>query len=670
MLLTRDEFDKLEALRIGFTLADLSFKGTFTFCCSSRPISDVLAGISEHLIGASQTTTNDDYLHVLQMLSPSSRMLHEAWALGESDDIFAPNAMDLELLKRTALKDVHAKGSVQITGRPGYGKSTFVKLIIQMIEQRSSPVVISNFLDSSRRLLTSYGVCVSFLRQIISQRPSLFRLVRNLMVEMIRREAWTKENLQILLVAILHHSRDMEFLIVIYDYEDWPSEIRLWWSETLRPLMSSLGVTFTFLTSSLEPISGLSSKPHNLNLEKYYGQYREEFIRAKVTDLLDRGYSLVSSGDRLSDYIRKTVLPRAKSFQGSLTSINAYLVLLFQTFTLNTPDSITSQIEASPQTEDELYEQEIERIVAKCTHLSWVASALSWMLRSVRPLRIEELAVATAVNLGHSSISSVHQTVSRDMERDLRSHLGPIIAIENRYGRITSVAARRILSTNRTRRSLKLHDHDHLTKLCLNYIGMVLRDQNPKTWEKCLSYISWKHQTLDPHDPAMEFLDYAFRFWPAHFLLVTDPDKSLKDTIINFLLAPRLANRWFQMYLFCSARASDPPEDHREAIEAAKIVLDHDSAAFKKPDIDSLDDAKNVRQSAIRIASDLGLISIIPELLDDSTSIGKAQAVNIRHSFLERNVVFLDTNSQYYLDCAISNDDHSMVKSLLDSDKK
>lgn len=69
------------------------------------------------------------------------------------------------------------------------------------------------------------------------------------------------------------------------------------------------------------------------------------------------------------------------------------------------------------------------------------------------------------------------------------------------------------------------------------------------------------------------------------------------------------------------------------------------------------------------MASYVGLVSIIPEILGSAVPAEEPKMINVRRGYSERAVAFSDTGSRYYLDCAISNDDDSVVKGLLDSDR-
>ena len=470
----------------------------------------------------------------------------------------------------------------------------------------------------------------------------------------------------------------MNFLIVIHDFEDWPSEIRSWWSETLGPLLKSFGSSFTFLISSYRPVNDLTPEPpHELNLKMGNERYREDFIRVKTKTLLDSAFGSVIDPQGFSKNSKKKIMSTATSFQGSYTAINTYLVLLFQTFTLNTLDAIMKEIELSPETEERLYEREITALQMKSPRVfSWASSAVSWMLSSIRQLRIEELCAAVAVTLDTSSFANLRSGLSMNMEQDLQNHLGHFVTIENRYATITSASTKEFLSRDETRHSLGIQNDSGLTRLCLDYVTLVLENTEPETWQKCLSRMSWKYKTPALQDPAFEFLHYACRFWPTHFLLIKEPESSLKDTVIKFLLAPKTGERWFQLYQLCISHSAYPLIGDQEARGPAIAVPKAELKMFRRASlvgdeakIDLQGKAADARQMAVRMASYIGLASIIPEILGSSVPARGFRVINVQRGYSQRAVAFSDSGSQYYLECAICNDDDNLVKELLDSDR-
>lgn len=620
--------------------------------------------------GVSQAEVNDTYFEALQAFSPSRWILHETRTLDNPDDFNDLKEIYASLVRRLSLKDLRG-GSIQVIGPAGYGKSALVKLISQKITQESSVVAIDNFANSFRGSPRSlYGLYVSFIHQSISQRPTLFRPVQNLMADILRQNTWTEAALKALLSSMLLHSRDVDFLVVIYDFESWPSEIQSWWPEIQDLLSASGGSTCTFLTSSYRPISGLTpAKVRRFDLTKKYGRFVDTLIRSKIDHVLDHGYGSTSLKRGLDENIKTRIISSAKSFDGSFTAINTYLARLFQT-SLSSVDAIEQNISRAPATEVQLYLEQIKILYAKPpTVFFWATAVLSWMLLTVRSFRIEELATAAALHMGHSSISGIEAAISMDMERDLRCHLGGLVVIENQYVRIISPLARKVLSEldSEFKKRLNLEPIEGLTLLCLHYLTVVCNSED-EVWENCLSQVSYRHRRQSHSDRALGFLDYASRFWPAHFLRVEDPSASLKKTVAEFLTLPRVANRWFRLHLLCNAMASNPLGEGQET-SCQPAVTQVVRQGLQPSNISTQEiDEDNAFQLAAQMASYVGLASIIPFLLvGDSTN--EPKVVHVRRGCSEHSVAVLDLKSKYYLECAIANDADDVVEALFNADR-
>lgn len=248
-------------------------------------------------------------------------------------------------------------------------------------------------------------------------------------------------------------------------------------------------------------------------METSYEQRKDDLIEARTKTFLGRAYTQGIFAEGLSNDVQKKILSRAKSFQGSFTALTTYLTLLLRDSALTTTDAIVSVIESSPGTETLLYEREIKALQWKGPRiLRWASSALSWMMWSVRPLRIEELGAAVAIDFIQSGKTHLRSMLSIDMGRDLRNHLGCFVVIENQYARISSALARNTLKRDDTVKALGLENDSNLTRRCLHYLESILEDEEHGTWKKCLSQISWRHQTPVPDDPSLGFLNYACRF--------------------------------------------------------------------------------------------------------------------------------------------------------------
>ncbi|KAK7402650.1 hypothetical protein QQX98_011596 [Neonectria punicea] len=601
------------------------------------------AGNDKDVRHASEKDMMDAYFETLQCVSPSRWILYEPRVFDKSDEYYDMRDIYCSLFQDIPFRNIRG-GSIQVTGPSGHGKSAIVKLLSQKISRASSVVIIENALGSVGRYPWSlYGVYVSFIRQIISQRPSLFRPIRGLMSQILRQNVWNEEIVASILSSILCLSQSVDYLVVVYDFESWPSEIQSWWSRMHHFLPKSGGSTCTFLTSSLEPLSELTNaKVHQIDVASGYEKYRNALIKTMTTELFDHGSGPMVLGGSLSNNIRERIASSAKSYEGSISSLNEHLLRLFQTFSTSSFPTIEQSISRAPVSEHQLYLDCIELIKNKPPAvLRWSRLVISWMLLSVRSMRVEELAVVAAISMPLSTVAEMQATIPLDMERDIRNQLGGLVAIEGRHARIISPVAREMLSDERVQSELSLETDNGITRHCLQYLSLILGDNGknsdgPAIWENCLSQVSYKHQKRSPRNLALELLDYACRFWPTHFKEATDQEGSLKEQVAGFFRDSRISERWFYLHLLSNA--------------ALPIGLPE-------------------QPSPAQMAGHVGLESIVSSFDASDEAAIKRRVVRIRRGFAEHDAVFLETSLGYYLDCVIANGDEDVAKELLSMDK-
>lgn len=309
------------------------------------------------------------------------------------DDFITTKEIYGPLLEGIVSENIREMGCIQVIGPSGCGKSTLLKFLVHRISQRSRAVVIENVLTPTSPKPTLYTVYLSFVHQLLSQRPKLFPAVRSMMSELLRRCTWSLGYLRELWATLVEYAQPSEFVIVIYNFEDWPEQIQSWWLNTLRPELQAHNSAFTFLTSSHGKIQDPSlSEPHLLMLGKKQAKFRDRFLRARLKTFLDRDYGSVHLRQGRITEVRSIIEDRTSSFKGSFMAIERYLASLVQTFSLTTLESIERKIEASPKTEQAFYELEIAALQAKYIDvLPWVSSAISWMMGSARPCASKSL---------------------------------------------------------------------------------------------------------------------------------------------------------------------------------------------------------------------------------------------------------------------------------------
>jgi ankyrin repeat protein len=396
-----------------------------------------------------------------------------------------------------------------------------------------------------------------------------------------------------------------------------------------------------------------SIKPIKIDLLSNHHKHRNVLIQTKVTRILNQTYGSTSFEQVVSDKIKRQIADAAKDYSGSFSSIGTFLVRLFHTFTLTTLEAIQFNIDTTPLTEDALYEEELQELEGKPpTIFYWACQVISWTLWSKRLLRVEELAVAAAINLAQSNLSELQPLISMNAEHDLRTHMSPFVTIESGCVRLASSSVKASLARRGFTMWYRSFDGEtpletdyNLTRNCLHYLRLILGDERKETWEQCLAEVSWNHQSQSPRNPILRFLDYTCRFWPTHFRQVEDPDKSLTKMVMDFLMDPAIAKRWFHLYLLCNSHSTDPLHEGDADTES---MLDH-------------------LKLAIRMARFVGLPTI-PEALGADNSITEDHVVRKAPGYSEEDTLVLDTRFEYFLGFAIANDDEITVKRLLRSD--
>ncbi|KAE8329465.1 hypothetical protein BDV39DRAFT_203097 [Aspergillus sergii] len=166
------------------------------------------------------------------------------------------------------------------------------------------------------------------------------------------------------------------------------------------------------------------SKPHTIFVKAEYGQHKRQFAKEWSEELLDHIAGPLTFKDSLRHSL-ESLIARTQLFDGSIATLSSYIEKVFSSITLNTTDAITSALEESPRTVEQLYKREILTLRAKPLVQAWAASAVSWVLWSVRPLQVEELATVVAINLDDSDINS-HETRPSDASQCLCPNGKPV----------------------------------------------------------------------------------------------------------------------------------------------------------------------------------------------------------------------------------------------------
>ncbi|KAF3056934.1 Serine/threonine-protein phosphatase 6 regulatory ankyrin repeat subunit B [Trichoderma lentiforme] len=352
---------------------------------------------------------------------------------------------------------------------------------------------------------------------------------------------------------------------------------------------------------------------------------KQQYSRAITIDFFLESFEASS---RISNQILRSVMHQILSQRPSLFQN----IRLFN-FTLSSPDAIAVAVETCPKSEDDISRDRIKALLQEDSHvLKWSISAVSWVMHSARPLRMQELAVAAALSMGvgDNPLADLDRHISRSMEHDLDRYLDVMIRADNQVAHIYSAATKRFLAEklqghihegDGSLKGFRLLNHAQLTILCIKYISRAISEN----WEICRAWLDWRSNKFQADQSELEFLSYAVRYWPIHYHRhhdqaednssaegqEEDDSTKLEGIIIEFFGNEDLRLKWYQLF---SLKAQSTDVNNQEAegevaneeITPLEIVCELGFTAVAKrfltSDKDVLKSSPNTLSSALALS--------------------------------------------------------------------
>ncbi|EPS41964.1 hypothetical protein H072_4032 [Dactylellina haptotyla CBS 200.50] len=635
-------------------------------------IRDLFVPQINQLIGSTYIgNTKSLYLRLLQMLSSSRWFIHDS-ASFESLEVNL-EGIYTKHLKSLKLDNLEPQTSIWIVGPAGFGKASLLRSICQKIRETMSRVIIEYVSEPNKDTDTqTYSMLVTCVHQILSQRPDLFSRIETLISEYFDYDTWAEPNLWMVLSSLISNCPDIQFAFA-FDLKQFtesgngclgkeerhaqePGEAVRSWMEKLKLFLNRHSVNYIYIISaeSSPADDALSSVPPlilDVAREKQFTTPQAQFIEQKVDLLIKNSQRLRLLRKGVNNELRCALEAKVRSFGGSFGATDLFTRFIgLHKPQLLAPDAIKDQIDTSPSSLRELYKLRIQELANKSpTVLNWCSLGLSWVLRAFRPLRVEELAVAVAIDLQDQSFANLDKRISRDPESDLDQHMEVFVKVKNGFvypidakGRLSE-----IVKQADPHHHLEIREHVALTQVCLHYLSMVLAEpESDGEWEAYLVqlYSPWKQQSSAKSDMlTLEFLDYAVRNWVEHFIQcdVLGDATSLRPKVVKFLNNTRLRDRWFQAYL--KANASFESRFKTEATEQLS----------------------NPPKTAEDIARYFGLSSTLQDLgvVNDGNDV-TSQTIQTKRGYSIRSQIFPNTSSEEYITGLVCASDTSTVQQL------
>ena len=292
----------------------------------------------------------------------------------------------------------------------------------------------------------------------------------------------------------------------------------------------------------------------------------------------------------LGEEVRQTLIDGAK---GMFLWVSLILADL-KTSTDTTPQAIRKSLKSLPPDLPGVYMNILRNIRAR-DHKT-ALSILQWVVWAIRPLTLQELTIAIAVQPAHTSMSSMQDVMHIDIRQVLRLVFGPMLRVEeDNTVHLVHQSAKDFLSGMNSATEVGLYNHSlvacvassvnsnmRLAVSCLAYLCFDECEDGPVTGE------SWWDegvgQNMEILQHKLPFLNYAATHWSEHARQADQSDRVLCCTFQKLAESLQKINLAYQIFMFSSYRK------------------------FRKT-------------APLQIVSSLGLIAFAEQLLDDGADV-------------------------------------------------
>jgi ankyrin repeat protein len=216
--------------------------------------------------------------------------------------------------------------------------------------------------------------------------------------------------------------------------------------------------------------------------------------------------------------------------------------------TMSTPNSVRDKLQrvldAAPEV---MYEAVLGAIPLE--HRHWAKKALMWISYAFRPLQLDELAVALAMEPSGPISLPVEDHIALDLAGDLKKVFGFLVAVEGAEVRFIHPSVKDFLDKESgdgkkwyQQRPLA---HLEITRVCLAYLKIEEIGSSAVSYE-----MVGQTENRDRRHTKYELLGYASQFWPAHYRQSFEIPDTDKQEVLKFLEHAPLAHIWAEKDLY------------------------------------------------------------------------------------------------------------------------
>lgn len=464
----------------------------------------------------------------LQLLEPSTILLQKI----------------LEHPSYSTWRNFHSKAPniLYINGLHDYANARSASALFFEFQKSSERPVIATFAFSERdvRTQSTSAFFASLCRQLLLHDSLSYPRVSSI-TELIQTDQVFSYNInRNLLLTIIKASMPRPVVIIIQGAQDCSSIL----VEELTSLVDeyrrlATGVLKIIVLDGKQPnedvFQHLTSCYIDLSEQDQYMPFLEAFAREKTNLVVKNNLQFEYHFDIILNILF------GKPYDFDRIALAAKLMMLESESIPSTKRAAADTLQNLPKTLEGIYSTMLERCRSRCVlplDPLWM-----WILHSVRPLTLGELAVAIATSSSeHINLQDLEKDIPNQIARDLQCLNGTLIKISDLQ--VLPIFSR----LDRTTEEIKNKNNYVIFGKCIDYLKTILAIAKSK-----------KDDFENIHDifngPEYDFVGYAVVEWPRHYTRTNKDSK--KDLVKELFNDEDSIQVWFNLYKLYAGSSAD-----------------------------------------------------------------------------------------------------------------
>jgi ankyrin repeat protein len=463
--------------------------------------------------------------------------------------------------------EMESSALLWLSGHPGCGKTVISSFLIKSLRARPNTTVIYFICDNKHEhFRTKECVLRSVLHQLLVIHPDLVEHALPYFKTMKDAVATSAATLWNIFEEVIQNENFPEVFCVLDALDECEDDSREWLIQKFARIFSSNNdrPASRVITGRLKML--VTSRPWEdiefgfLEASKIRLKTEEEdgidhdirtFVKEKVNALAKRrGYTA---------HEREIV---TEALTSKANGMFLWVSLIIRDLEKTPRSKIQQRLETLPKTLFEVYGGILSKIEEYAAER--VKHILTWIVTAVRPLGLEELAVACELH----TLDEAGEVLMGDFLESIRGDIrlcGPILTIREGYVELVHKSAKDFLLSNHQNfesscPSIDYHiklmeSHAELAVLCLKYLSRTEFGNEQLPIEKLDGHEFEFRSNIEKYP----FLEYSAQSWPDHFrnsgdLLISSLIEAVRTL---FRLRKNLAN-WFQTFFFLEHDGYEP----------------------------------------------------------------------------------------------------------------